>query len=276
MAWEADAPDPPNYAEATREGIITDIETLPLRRSIEAAAKQGLKVDYTDPRTGEKKSVDFTGMGDIDQSMKMLDFGIESADKLAKSQLEISQKYGADFIAERKKELELADPTGAAIREKMGKSVLGDLEAGQQLSDGIKADVVESERAAQAARGNVVGASSGAAEAMTVGNAGYRLWQQKLANAASFLSGATPQAQFASLTGAQQGVTPFQMAGVQAGTNINANAAAQGWQAAQNKWQMEFAKEQWEFQNSPWTKLFDTFNSMLVSAAGSMSGMAMG
>ena len=35
------APTPPNLAEATEEGIYTDIETLPTRRLIEQAARMG-------------------------------------------------------------------------------------------------------------------------------------------------------------------------------------------------------------------------------------------
>lgn len=274
--WEADQPDPPNYAEATREGILTDIETLPLRRSIEQAAKFGVKIEYKDPSTGEMKTADFSGMGDVDMSRKLLEFGVESSDKLAAAQLEQSQKYGLDYIAQRRKELEAADPEGFAIREKLGTSVLDDLMAGKTLDAATRGEVIETERAGQAARGNILGSSSAAAEGMEVGNAGYRLWQQRLANAASFLGGTTPTAQFSGLAGAQTGASPFNPQGAASGTTINPQAGAQGWQAATQTWQMNFAKNAYEQQNNVWNKLFDTFNSMLVSAAGSAGGMAMG
>lgn len=275
-AWQADAPSPPDYAAATREGILTDIETLPLRKLIENAAKSGGKVEYKDPSTGEMKTADFTGIGDVDISKQMLAAGIESADALAKAQLDLSKKYSADTIAQRRAELEASDPTGFALREQEGKSIMADLLAGKSLDPGMQADVVNAERGAQAARGNIMGNSSAAAEAMTVGDAGFRLWQQKLANASAFLSGTTPTAQFSALGGAQQGVVGFNPQAVQTGTNINPNAGSQGWQAGMQSWQANFAKNQFEFQNSPWTKLFDTFNSMLVGAAGSAGGMAMG
>lgn len=266
----------PDYGAATREGIYADIETLAIRRFIQQSAAFGNKVEYTDPKTGEKKIADFTGIGDVDMSRKMLDFGIEASDKLAAAQLEQSQKYSLDYIAQRKKELEASDPEGVKIREQLGKSVLSDLESGRSLDPQVKADVVQSERAAQAARGNILGDSSAAAEAMQVGNAGFRLWQQKLANASSFLSGTTPTAQFQSLTGAQSGATPFNPQSVQSGVNINPNAAAAGWGAASDTWKMNFAAQAYNQQNNVWTKMYDTFNSMLVSAAGAGAGAAMG
>lgn len=270
-----DAPDVPNYAEATREGILTDIETLPLRRMIEAAATAGTAVTYTDPRTGEKVTSDFTGIGDADLSRLAVDFGIESADKIARAQLDLSKKYGEETLAQRLKELEMADPEGTKIRREMGRQIGDDLALGTTLDAATKDQVVEAERIGQSARGNIMGSSSAAAEGMAVGDAGFRLKQQRLANAASFLNGSTPVAQFGAIAGAQQGAVGFNPAGMTAGTNINANAGQQGFQGSMATWQANFQKAQYEFENSPWTQMFDTFNGMLVSAAGSASGGGM-
>lgn len=270
---KSEAPDPPDYAKATKEGIQLDIDTLPIRRLIDQAARAGAKIDYKDPITGEARSVDFTGMGDADLSRIALDFGIESQDKLAAAELELSKKYGIDFINQRTAELKAADPTGYAMREEMGGSILADLQAGKGLDDATEAEVVQAERSAQAARGNMLGSSSAAAEAMEVGNAGFRLWQQKLANAASFLSGVTPTAQFSGLSGAQAGATPSNMMPMQTGISVNPNAGAEGWSAASQRWGMAFQKEQYDYESSPWTKMFDMFNSMLVSAAGTAGGV---
>ncbi len=59
------APPPPDYSEATREGVYSDIETLPARRKIESAARLGQTAAYTDPRTGEDVTADFTGIGAV-------------------------------------------------------------------------------------------------------------------------------------------------------------------------------------------------------------------
>ncbi len=267
-----EAPPAPDYAAATREGIMADIETLPLRRLIETASKAGAKVEYTDPRTGETKTADFAGLGDADLSRIALDFAVESSDKLAAAQLAQSEKYGVATVEQRRKELAASDPEGWAMREEMGATILDQLKQGSALDDTTKAQVTEAERAGAAARGNILGASSAAAEAMTVGDAGFRLFQQRLANAAAFMQGTTPQAQFSAI-GGQTAMTPM---GMQQGTTINPGAAANGWNAAAQKWGMGFAAEQYEFQNSPLTKMYDTFLAMVASTGGVGAGKAMG
>lgn len=270
-----DPPDPPDYAEATREGILTDIETLPLRRLIDQASKAGTSATYTDPRTGLTTTADFSGIGDLDLSRMAVDFGIESADKIAKAQIDLEDKYGESVLKQRLKSLEMADPEGVAIRKKLGSTVLGDLERGSGLDPEMAAQVTEAERTGQAARGNLLGSSAGAAEGLAVGEAGQRMKQQRMANAAAFLNGSTPQAQFSSISGAQQGAVGFNPAGMTSGVQINPNAGAQGFAGNMQTWQADFQKSMYEFENSPWTQLFDTFNGMLVSAAGSAGG-AMG
>lgn len=335
-------PDAPDYARANREAIEADIETLPLRRMIDQAARLGtsvLKDGYTvrqvssdaavnaaqtrlteleaklkdtpkefagspfqsatNPGTPAKPNpeydtlqsqltqaradltqaltkagdtgqltpqyydakgnpvskndallADFTGMGDVDLSRKMLEFQNESADKTAGSMLAIQQKYGVDFVNQRLKELEAADPTGFKLRKTMGEKIAAELEQGSKLTPEMRAEVEQATRGAQAARGNVLGAAPAAAEAMEVGNAGYRMWQQRLANSAAFLSGTTPVAQFGQIAGGQQGAAPFAPQGVVAGANLNPNAGAQGAQFAQNNYQVQAGM------SNPWATFF--------------------
>lgn len=271
-----DTPDAPDYAEANREGIAMDISTLPLRKMIESAARTGTKVTYVDPADGQEKTVDFKGFSDLDQSKAFVDWGIESADKVAAAQLELSKKYGVAQVEQRLKELKTADPTGFATREEMGRKVLEELKLGSKLTPEMEGQVTEAERAGQAARGNMLGSSSAAAEAMEVGNAGFRMWQQRLANASSFLSGTTPTAQFQGIAGAQQGAVGWNPQPVVGGVGINNNAGQQAWQGAGQMFGMQMQKAITDYEGSPWTKLFDTFNSMLVSAAGAATSKAMG
>ena len=78
--YSADPPKPPDYAAATREGVEADIESLPVRKLIEAAARQGTKVTYTD-MSGKEKTVDFTGFGDADMRRKSWSLQIRNLGK---------------------------------------------------------------------------------------------------------------------------------------------------------------------------------------------------
>ena len=233
MGKRSSPPPTPDYAAANKEGIYTDIETLEARKKTEAGAKLGTKVTYTDPRTGEEKTVDFTGLGDIDQARALLPFIGESADAVSKATLESQQKYGLDFVDQRLAELERSDPIGVQTRKEMGESILEELRQGSALTDEQRTQVTQAERAAQAARGNVFGSAPAAAEAMAVGDAGFRMKQQRLANAAAFLSGSTPVAQFGQISGAQAGASPFTPVAVQQGVGLNPNAGQSGANFAQ-------------------------------------------
>ena len=195
---------------ATTEGVKHEAALLVLKKRIEAAARMGEKTPYKDPITGEEKEADFTGVGDIDQTRKELDFAKESADSIAQSMLDIRKKYGTEFVKQSLEELELSDPQFRKVRDALGKAALEDVESGYALAPGMREEIQQAERAGQYARGNVFGAAPAAAEAFGVGNAAFRLRQQRLANAASYLSGTTPVAQFGQIAGAQQGAAPFQ------------------------------------------------------------------
>jgi hypothetical protein len=63
-------PAAPDYAKATKEGIYTDISTLPLRKQIDTAARTGSKISYIDPATGQEAVADFSGQADWDSYAK--------------------------------------------------------------------------------------------------------------------------------------------------------------------------------------------------------------
>ena len=285
------APEPPNYAAANREGVLTGVELLPLQKQIEAAAKMGTKISYKDPRTGETKEADFTGAGDADQMRSQIGFMTEAADALAKSQLESQQKYGLGYVEQRSKELEAADPLGTKMRKALGEDIYKE-GFGTGLSKSQEDQVTQAERGAQAARGNIFGGAPAAAEAMSVGDAGFRMRQQRLANASAFLSGTTPVAQFGQISGAQQGASAWNPMGIQQGMGLNANAGAMGAQFEQNKWQQEFAAFKDKRDNDPFNKVFNSavsafggaatggalggFGGMLPGGSGFMSGLGQG
>ena len=270
----SDKPDPPNIAGANEAGVWADVQTLAVRKLIANAAKFGKKIDLQIPKfdaRGNKVGVesvtyDFGGYSDVDSTRADVDFYAEAADKMAATMLDVQEKYGAGFVAQRKEELELTDPTGTAVREELGKSALADLERGYALAPGMRREVTEAEQAAQTARGNVLGSGAAAAEALSVGDAAWRMRQQRLANAASFLSGTTPVAQFGQLSGAQQGASPFNPMGIQSGLSLNPNAGAQGQQFAMNTYnqQMNYAANQ------------QPIGGQLLGMAAGMGGQALG
>ena len=156
------------------------------------------------------------------------------------NELRRKEKYGADFVKQRLKELEISDPQFRKVRDALGKAALEDVESGYKLAPGMRDEVQQATRAAQFARGNVYGAAPAAEEAFEVGNAAFRLRQQRLANAASYLSGTTPVAQFGQIAGAQQGAAAFNPIGIRSGIGLDPNAGARSLGLAQGVYNNQF------------------------------------
>jgi hypothetical protein len=251
---DPDYPDAPNVTAASEAGVWADAETLGIRKLIANAAKFGKKIDIQVPifdkkgvKTGYKDvTYDFAGYSDMDATREEMEFGAEAADFMAKAMLDVQQKYGSDFVKQRMEELKAADPTGYEVRQMLGESAKEDLALGAELSPEMARQVTQQERAAQSARGGILGSAPAAAEAMSLGDAGFRMRQQRLANAASFLSGTTPIAQFGQISGAQAGASPFNPMGIQSGMGLNPAAGAQGQQFAMNTYnqRMNYAANQ--------------------------------
>jgi len=267
-----DAPEPPDYAKANREAILTDIETLPERYAARAEWEPKIR-------------------------QLNMEAQADSADYLADALLGVQREYGEEFVEQRKRELELADPESAEARralyeEVMGgladakedgqstelsrelyDQVLGELSRGGELSDGVRDEVVRGVRGGQAARGNILGDSSVYEEVMELGRAGeqrarqrkqdalafltsgvtpddvsYRREQQALGNVGSFLAGQTPTAQFGQLAGAQQGAAPWM--GQAQEPVLNPRAGAQGAQFAMQGYQGQL--DAYSQQSNPW------------------------
>ncbi len=269
LASAALAPSPPgapDYGQAAREAIAAQISYLPLQKQIEAAAKLGTSVSYTDPLTGQPATANFAGIGDTDQTLAALNTQIEGANTIAAGDLSLQQQYSPQYISQALANLAQADPVGTALRQKIGTKVSSDLALGTQLSPEMLDQVQQATRAAQAARGNILGAAPAAAEAMQAGYAGQQMFQQRLANALQFFSGTpSPTAQFGQLAGAAAGAAPTSLVPISAGITVNPNAAAQGAQFAQQTYGTQAGIWANQYNNNPWTQFF-----------GGVSGSAMG
>lgn len=118
------APEAPDYAAANREAVQADIDTLPLRKQIEAQARLGL---------GQ-----FAGMGDVDQAAALQKFQLESAPEYAAALLKLQQDYGKDFAQSARDQLAVTDPTGFALRDAFGGRLSRGEGSLESLLDGAK------------------------------------------------------------------------------------------------------------------------------------------
>jgi hypothetical protein len=265
--------DEPDYAAAAREANVSDIETLEARKKLDRLSRLGEKgfVEYKDKHgKSQVENVDFTGVGDIDLSRANLDYYIETAGKISESMLEQSEEYGVRFVEQRRKELEAADPEGFEMRQEMGRRIM---EGGEKHFMAAAKGAMHGTRGSQSARGNLFGNAPSMQEAMAVGDVGYRMYQQDLANMGSYGAGVAPTAQFGALSGAQQGANPFQGQNIMQ-SGVGAMTNAQHGQATGSIYQQQAQMAQ---QGSPWSQIGGMAAGLgLTALTGGAAGMAGG
>ena len=113
------APPAPDYAKANKEGIETDIATLPLRRKIEAASAAGTKITYTD-FNGKEQTADFTGLGEGERAARAAKIMSDQSASIQKDQLALRQELGVANVKQTDAELRAADPAAYAARKALG------------------------------------------------------------------------------------------------------------------------------------------------------------
>lgn len=136
----------------------------------------------------------------------MTDIQRDQAPQMSAINLQQQKEYGPQLIQAAMDNLKIADPTGLAARESLGKQVLSGLSSENfgQLSANEKRQAEQDVRAGQVARGGGTGMSDSIEEAINKYNLGNSRQQQQLSNVGSFLAGTPPQASFSSLNGAGQ------------------------------------------------------------------------
>lgn len=215
----------------------------------------------------------------------------------------LQAQFGPTQYAQQLAALKQLDPTGYALRSQLGAKIAGNLTTGQvdpqqaaayrmlgsrvtgELARGTTRSPEELRqdeqalRAAQSARGNILGNAPASAEALYLGQRGQQLYQQRLGNvqnylglqspleksyaqAGSFLSLPTPIQQIAGI----QGVTPDR-----ASAYVNPNAGYQGAQFGLQNYQNQLA------QYSAGGGAINPWASALTGAAsGAASGAMLG
>ncbi len=190
-------PDPPDPAKGVAQGIKADLETFPERRMIDAAAQLGQKVVING------KEYDFTGLGEAEYAQQY-------GDSMLGQLLQMQRDLGPEYVQQRLKELRLADPEGAAMREKLWGAIqskvaggptdrpdlqqlesviMGELEKGGQLSNATSSDISQSVLGQQTARGNYLGNAAATQEAGVLADAGARQKALVQQQALAFLTG---------------------------------------------------------------------------------------
>lgn len=259
----AGGPSIPDPSKAAVQGVVSDAENFPFQYIINQLAQMGgaanvggKNYDFTGLGTADNAAV----MSD-QMAQALLDIQKNYGADFVKQRIEDLKRSDPQGYAARKQLFDriTAEADSGAPNAKMS-SDLQDL-VNKQLTDsgrltsgpgGELEEVQQGVRGQQIANGITLGNAPASAEASAVEqasenkrtqtqqaaanylNAGispediqYRKIQQDLANLGAFRTGETPTAQFASLSGAQNGAAPFT-------TNydnpiaINPNAAAQG------------------------------------------------
>lgn len=204
---------------------------LPHQRAMAAAAQRGGTGSYV--LNGKHYSYDFTGAGDADFQRNSDAILRESSFTNARTALDLQGKFGSEYVAQSRKQLQESDPIGFALRESMGQRVSEQLSMGGSSTDEQRRLVSQGVRANQTRSGNTGGVAAGVSEVMAQGEYSRNLEQSRLSNAGAFLAGATPQAEFGQLRNAQQGAAPMAPGQLPGGIpGFNPNTTGQGLQFA--------------------------------------------
>ena len=134
----------PDLGAANKEAIEAAAETFPKLRALDAAAKLGTKITYegkTYDFSGEQKdaqgnplrdaqgNIIYKPIGDIQIGEAVARAAAAIAPELTKNQLDLANKYGADFARQRRSELEALDPRKFDLYEQFLSDVKGDAAA---------------------------------------------------------------------------------------------------------------------------------------------------
>jgi len=126
------APAPPDYAAANQAGVQADINTLPERNQINAAAQLGGVVadgkvysaaDYQKAVAAGQTfgSVsDFSGAGTADINHQSLMQQLQDAPAATQAYLDLQNQYGKQFAQSARDQLQVTDPVGFALRDQFG------------------------------------------------------------------------------------------------------------------------------------------------------------
>lgn len=251
------SPTLPDYAQQSRDAVIANLTTFPTtyQTNANAALGQGQFQGLGDATTA--------GIVSDKMAQAMLDIQRNTSPAFIRQRLAELQAADPQGYAARRQLfdqiLQQADEQpNRPLASDLQNSITQMLNGSGKLDDRQTQEVQQQVRGGQVGHGNYLGNAATEQEAAGVVGAagqardqtqqqalqflqsgvspedvGYRRLQQSLGNLSSFVQGQTPSAQFQSLSGAQQGISPFTTMS-QNPAQVNMNAAANGAQNALN------------------------------------------
>lgn len=255
----ADSPDIPDPNKAAMAGLSADVANFPMEWMVNSLAQMGGKA------TIGGQEYDFTGLGNADVSAKMsdqmaqalLDIQRNYGEAYIRQRLADLKQADPTGYAARQQLFDkiLADSKANPNRplaEDLQSEVNSMLQSAGQLDKRGMEQVQQGVRGKQVARGIFLGNAPTSQEATAVVQASqnlrdqqqaaaqsylqsgispedveYRRIQQSLANLGAFANGTSPQAQFGSLSGAQNGAAPFNPVNYSNPASLNMGQSAQ-------------------------------------------------
>lgn len=253
------APKQPDYAAAAVEGQNAAQEVYPMEYLINQASTLGDKI------TIDGKTYDFTGLGQADLAKSMsdkmaqvlLDIQKNHGSEYVQQRLKELKAADPEGYAARQQLFDRImaqanEQPDRPIADDLQQQIMGQLQQAGKMDRRMEQQVEEGVRGKQVEGGLYLGNAAASDEASAKLQAGddlqasrqqqgvqflqsgvspedveYRRIQQNLANLSSFNNGQTPTAQFGQLSGAQQGIVPFQGGGAPQ-TRIDPNAQQRG------------------------------------------------
>jgi hypothetical protein len=132
-------------------------------------------------------------------AQQLTDIEKSQAPQRAQTFIDTQKIYGPQLTQLALDNLKRSDPSGFAIRQKLGDQTLADLDLGGALSEPERRQAQQDVRSAQVSRGLGTGLSDAIDEAAFLRGTEFNREQQRRSNAASFLAGTPPSASFAAL-----------------------------------------------------------------------------
>lgn len=151
------------------------------------------------------------------------------------AQQDLQARFGPTQYAQQLAALEQIDPSGTSVRRQLGDQILGDLQSGYDMPEGLRHQYENSARNAAIVRGQPLGNAAAFAETANVGAGAQALYQQHLDNAGQFLHSPSTAQQLLAL----QPISPDRSS-----SYVNPNAGYQGQQFALNNFQNQLAQYQ--------------------------------
>ncbi|WP_043586973.1 hypothetical protein [Geminisphaera colitermitum] len=135
MGGKGDEPQPADYAAAQQEALYTQYDLLPSQRMLEQAASQGKKIQYVDPRTGETKTADFTGLGDFENTKAYVDLLAQVTDDMSEKDYARRLEYGIKNAQAAADEVKAADPLAYEVRQDVTQKIKDQVNAETETFD---------------------------------------------------------------------------------------------------------------------------------------------